>query len=397
MKIVAMNGGSVGSTGKIMIGIAELARGKGIDYTCAYPIIKANRGKPIGEKEIQIGNYYSRCFSVLLSRVTGQNGCFAYGETKRFLKKLDKLSPDILHLHNLHDSYIHLPSLFAYIKKKNIRVVWTLHDCWAFTGHCAYFDIANCDKWKTGCYACPEYKRYPNSYVDSSKGLYQKKKKWFTGVKDMTIVCPSKWLAELVKQSFLNEYPVEVVHNGIDLSVFTPTESDFREKYALQDKKIVLGVAFGWGRRKGFDIFLDLAKRLDKSYQIVLIGTDENTRKCLPENVVAIDRTSSQSALAEIYTAADVFVNPTREDNFPTVNMEALACGTPVITFNTGGSPESVGADCGAVVEKEDIDGLQKEIERICVEKPYTAEACIAQAKKFDKDEKLTEYLAFYR
>ena len=164
MRVVALNGGSVGSTGKIMFGIAELAERENIRYACAYPIVKANRAHKIGENHIQIGNYQSRCLSVLLARLTGKNGCFAYFETKKFLKKLDELAPDILHLHNLHDSYIHLPSLFAYIKKKNIRVVWTLHDCWSFTGHCPHFDLIGCEKWKTGCYACPQYKAYPKSY-----------------------------------------------------------------------------------------------------------------------------------------------------------------------------------------------------------------------------------------
>lgn len=212
----------------------------------------------------------------------------------------------------------------------------------------------------------------------------------------MTIVTPSKWLADLVRKSFLKEYPVKVINNGIDLSVFRPRESDFRQRYGLEDKYILLCVAFAWGKRKGLDVLIELSKRLDKRYQIVLVGTSENTEKQLPENIVSIRKTQNQQQLAEIYSAADLFVNPTREENFPTVNIESLACGTPVLTFQTGGSPEVIDETCGAVVDKEDVDAMQREIERICTEKPYTQGACIARAQNFDKKDKFDEYVDLY-
>ena len=285
--------------------------------------------------------------------------------------------------------------LFRYIKKNNVKVIWTMHDCWALTGHCANFDMVGCDKWKTECKKCPQYRDYPKSLFDNSKFMHKNKKKWFLGVKDLTIVTPSNWLEGIVKQSFLKDYPVKVINNGIDLTVFKPTESNFREKYNLKDKFILLGVAFGWGERKGLDVFIELSKRLSEEYQIVLVGTDDNTDKLLPDNIISIHRTQNQTELAEIYTAADLFVNPTREENFPTVNIEALACGTPVLTFNTGGSPEIIDESCGAVVAKNDIDSLEKEIYSF-KESFQSFSHCIARARTFNEAEKYLEYIKLY-
>ena len=304
----------------------------------------------------------------------------------------------MLHLHNLHNSYINLPMLFRFIKKNQIPVIWTLHDCWAFTGHCPHFTLNKCDKWKNGCHHCELHREYPKSYVDHSKLMYGLKKKWFCGVENLTIVTPSVWLGNLVKQSFLSDYPVRVIHNGIDLDVFRPTESNFRKNHGITDKqKILLGVAFDWGMRKGLDVFLSLAERLDpKEYRIVLVGTNEAIDRDLPENIISIHRTHDQKELAEIYSAADVFVNPTREEVLGLVNLEALACGTPGVTFNTGGSPECYDETCGSIVDCDDIDALENEIIRICTVKPYTSEACIKRATKFDKNEKFKEYLDIY-
>lgn len=396
MKTVLINSCNFGSTGNIMLEIAETAENGGYTAAVCYPQSRDNSRKQ-KEKDFIIGTRFSRNIHLQLAGITGLNGCFSYFSTLKLLKKLDKLKPDIIHLHNLHNCYINLPMLFKYIKKHNIKTVWTLHDCWSFTGHCPHFDMIGCDKWKTGCYSCPQYKEYPKSLFDNSKIMYRLKRKWFTGVENMTIVTPSEWLASLVKESYLKDYPVKVINNGIDLNIFKPTESDFRKKYALENKYIVLGVAFGWGRRKGLDVFIELAKRLDEEkYKIVLAGTDDNVDKLLPENIISIHRTQNQTELAEIYTAADVFANPTREENYPTVNMEALACGTPVVTFNTGGSPEMLDETCGAAVAKDDNDAMYNEIIRICEAKPYSMEACIKKAKGFDKNEKFGEYIRLY-
>lgn len=291
-----------------------------------------------------------------------------------------------------------MPLLFKYIKAHSIPVIWTLHDCWAFTGHCPYFDMAECTKWKTGCYSCPKYKEYPTTILDNSKFMYRLKKKWFSGVKNMNIITPSQWLADLVKQSFLKDYPVKVINNGIDLNIFKPVKSDFRKKHRINnDDYMLLGVAFGWGERKGLDVFTTLAKNLADNYKIVLVGTDNEIDKLLPPNIISIHRTQNQAELAEIYTAADLFINPTREENYPTVNMEAIACGTPVLTFDTGGSPEIPDETCGAVVPKNDIEAMQREIIRICKNKPYSSEACIERAKKFNMNDRFMEYIKLYK
>ncbi len=394
MKIVSINAVTWGSTGKIMLQISEVAREHGYEAYVCYP--KGRHNQKEIEHSIVIGNRFSEDFHLIMDRLTGLNGCFSISATIRLLRCLKKIKPDILHLHNLHNCYINLGLLFQYIKKENIRVIWTLHDCWAFTGHCPYFDMAECYKWKEQCFSCPQYRSYPQSYVDTSKVLYRWKKTWFTGVKDMTIVTPSQWLADLVKQSFLKEYPVKVIHNGIDLEVFKPTDSNFRKKYQCEEKKVLLGVAFNWGKRKGLDVFIRLAEELEE-FQFVLVGTDDVVDQQLPANVISIHRTRNQKELAEIYTAADLFVNPTREDNFPTVNMEALACGTPVITFNTGGSPESLDETCGAVVEKDDYDALKRAVIKMTDKSLSMKAACIKRAIAFDKNEKFKEYVAEYK
>ena len=313
------------------------------------------------------------------------------------ISEIEKFKPDIVHLHNLHGHNCNLMLLFNYLKTTTIKVIYTFHDCWTFTGYCTYFTLTGCEKWKETCFKCPQTKG--NSwFFDKSKQLFVKKRELMSGG-DLTIVTPSEWLAELVKQSFLKDYPVKVIHNGIDLNIFKPTESDFRKKYNISENKyILLGVAFGWGKRKGLDVFIELQKRLDKArYQIVLVGTDDKVDKQLPKEIISIHRTQNQTELAEIYTAADLFVNPTREENYPTVNMESIACGTPVITFRTGGSPEILTEKTGVVVDCDDVDAMQNGIEEICEKQLFSGEDCIAQAKSFDMNERFQEYIDLYK
>lgn len=398
MRIVQINGGAKGSTGKIMMGIAEVARAQGHEVMCASPITTTNRDAGEDCGYYRIGTFNSRRLNVALARITGFNGCFAWFETYKLLKKIDEFKPDIIHLHSLHNSYINLPMLFSYIKKHEIPVVWTLHDCWAFTGQCPHFTMAKCDKWRTGCFNCPQYKEYPASLYDNTKKMWQLKKKWFTGVKNMTIVTPSEWLAGLAKESYLKEYPIQVINNGIDLDVFKPTHSNFREQYGIPgDKYIVLGVSFAWGYRKGLDCFAEMAEKLGDKYQIVLVGTDGEIDKKLPHNIISIHRTQNQKELAEVYSAADVFVMPTREENYPTVNMEAIACGTPVVTFDTGGSPEMLDDKTGIVVEANDIEATKKAIKDICEKKKCNDEEYIvAYSKNFDMKKRFAEYIELY-
>lgn len=380
----------VGSTGKICVGISETLEKNSFENYILYSV--KDSSYPYG---LRYGNEVYRKSQALKSRVFGNYGFNSQLATKKLNGELERLQPDIIHLHNLHSHDCNVELLLSYIKRKNIKLIWTFHDCWAFTGYCTYFTMANCEKWKQGCRDCEQWKQF-SWFRDRSRYLYDKKRGAMQGL-DLTIVTPSNWLAELVKQSFLKDYPVKVIHNGIDLTVFLPTPSDFREKYGIGNKYIVLGVAFGWGERKGLDVFVELAKRLDPgTYQIVLVGTDDRVDRQLPKQILSIHRTQNQKELAEIYTAADVFANPTREDNYPTVNMEAIACGTPVVTFDTGGSPESLDDTCGSIVPCDDVDALEREIIRICETRPYTTRACQRRAAEFDQNVKYREYIALY-
>ena len=393
MKILEINQVNFGSTGHIMLQIADLATKKGHEVICSF---YARRNKDKDKNCIYIGNKVSHNIHKKLYRKTGNNGCYSKISTWNFLRKVKKFDPDLIHIHNLHNCYINLQMLFDYIKKNNKKVVWTLHDCWSFTGQCPYFTAVGCEKWKTGCHDCEQINRYPSCSVDRTDKMWNRKKEWFTGVQNLTIVTPSQWLADLVKQSFLKDYPVKVINNGINLDVFKPTESDFRTKHNLEDKKIILGVASVWEVRKGLDVFIELSKRLDDRYKIVLVGTNDEVDKKLPEGIISIHRTSNQKELAELYTAADVFFIPTREDNFPTVNMESLACGTPVLTFNTGGSPEMVDEATGVVLMNEDIASVEQAVISMCESGKYTKEACTERAKQYDSGLKYNEYLSLF-
>lgn len=395
MKLLQINGGLFGSTGKIMFSIERKAKNNDFDVLCCSPITEKKTSDRV---YYEIESFYTRKINGFFEYVFGLNSILAKKPTRKLIKVIEKYNPDIIQLHTIHGSYLNLKTLFAFFKKTKYKIVWTFHDCWPFTGRCPHFIMAECEKWKTGCHDCPYPKNYyPRSLVDRTKKMWNLKKELFTGVKNMSIITPSQWLSDLVKESFLNEYPIKVINNGIDLTLFKPTESNFKKAHDLNGKYILLGIADSWGARKGLDVFIELSKRLPQEYQIVLVGTNGDIDKQLPPNIISIHRTQNQTQLVEIYSSSDLFVNPTREDNFPTVNIESLACGTPVLTFQTGGSPEIIDETCGSVVECEDIDALEKEIKRICETQPYTREACLKRAKAFDMNDKFQEYVELYK
>lgn len=395
MRIVEINTVDYGSTGRIMLQIANSAREHG-HQVWTFSMGRKEKTRPVEGHQYYL-SYFSYCMHYVLGRITGCNGMLSLFATIRLIGKICRIHPDIIHLHNLHGFSINIPLLFSFLKCKKHRVVWTLHDCWAYTGHCAHYASVRCDKWKTGCYSCPIYKNYPESCYDNSGWMWKRKRKWFSGLHCTTLVTPSKWLASQVKASFLRDYQVRVINNGINLAVFQPVESAFRARYGCEHRKIVLGVAFDWGGKKGLDVFIALSARLPENYQIVLVGGNEQMDRHLPANVISIHRTQDQRELAEIYSAADVFVNPTREDNFPTVNLEALACGTPVVTFDTGGSPECIDETCGIVVPCDDVDALHKAIVHVAEDHPFSQDACVKRAQGFDQTERFAEYVALYR
>ena len=380
----------VGSTGKNCISVSCLLNKNKIQNTIIYSL-----GKSDFSNGIKLSSNIYIKLQALLSRIIGNYGFNSYFATKKLIRILENLKPDIVHLHNIHSHNCNVGKLLKYLRDNHIKTFWTFHDCWAFTGYCTHFVMSKCDKWKSECHNCPQYKKF-SWFFDRSKSLFNEKKKYLQGL-DLTIITPSLWLADLVKQSFFKKYPIRVINNGIDLSVFKPTESFFRKNNGLTHKKVVLGVASIWEFGKGLDVFIKLSNLLPDDYRIVLVGTDDNVDKQLPSNIISIHRTHNQKELAEIYTAADVFANPTREDTFPTVNMESLACGTPVVTFRTGGSLEILDDSCGSVVDCDDIDGMEIEVRRICENKPYSIEACLARAKKFDMNDKFEEYIRMYK
>lgn len=396
MKIVQINTVyGTGSTGKITAALYSLSRTEGFEAYVAY-----GRGKATSDTHtFKIGNPTDFLAHVLVNFFQGKSGFGSKSVTKRFLRWLDEICPDVLHLHNLHGFYIHTGMLFDYIKSHNIPVIWTLHDCWPMTGQCAFFDYADCDRWQSSCHDCPIYRtKYPYSlFKDNSRCNYINKKNIFSSVRDMTIVTPSKWMANIVKRSYLKDYPIKIIHNGVDLSLFKPVPSSS----APCSRKVILGVANVWERRKGLKYFLELADALDAaSYHIVLIGVNRKQQRYIQKkyagSVTALTRTSNQEELVQWYNRAYVYVNPTLEDNFPTTNLEALACGTPVITFNTGGSPESITDQCGIIVEKGNTEQLKKAILSLENRSDITSSSCREQALLFDKETKFREYIELY-
>jgi len=390
MKVVQINATcSSGSTGKIALDISRLLTEAGIENYILY-----SHGADGGENTVRFMGKQEGKAQALWSRVLGNYGFNSRSATKRVIKELERIKPDVVHLHNLHTHDLHLGLLFQYFKKNKTKLYWTFHDCWAFTAYCPYFDLAGCDKWKSGCRNCSQRKQF-SWFFDRSSTLYKRKKELFSGL-DLTIITPSVWLKDLVAQSFLSCYPVRVINNGIDLAIFRPRESDFKKGYGLEDKFVILGVAFGWGERKGLDVFKTIAERLDDRFRIVLVGTNDEIDKTLPKTIISIHRTENQEELAKVYSAADLFINPTREENYPTVNMESLACGTPVVTFRTGGSPEMVDETCGMIVERGDVDGMLDAILTIEKDRPFSREACLEKAKAFDARKRFEEYVNLY-
>ncbi|MCR4633453.1 MAG: glycosyltransferase [Erysipelotrichaceae bacterium] len=392
--IVEINSNNYASTGNIVLNIAKEARKQGLKvYTCCRKSRTGLRFKY--EDQIYIGTWLDRVISERLAVLFGLNGYFNVINTALFIRKLRSIKPDLIHLHSLCESYLNIRMLFSYFRKNNIPVIWTLHDNWAFTGRCAQF---RCDKWLTGCGSCPHYDFFPKTlFFDNTAKVWKEREKIYNSLKTLTIVTPSKWLADLTRQSLFKEnHPIEVINNGIDLEIFRPVDSGFREQYGLENKFIILGVAYFWDTCKGLDAFIELAKRLPEDCQIVMVGTNDEVDKLLPDNIISIHKTFNQKELVKIYSAADLFVNPTNDDNFPTVNMEALACGLPVLTYDTGGCAEIIDIHSGSKVPTEDLDAMGSEILRIKETRPYTRQACLTRAADFNMTDKYKEYVELY-
>lgn len=351
------------STGRICTDLATALTVQGHEVKIAYG--RGNVPEQFQKYAVRIGSDIDVKLHGIKARLLDEAGFGSRAATIKFIKWVKKYDPDVIHLHNIHGYYINVEALFDYLKTCGKKIIWTLHDCWSFTGHCVYFDYVGCEKWKTGCGHCPQKLEYPSRIgPDMSKGHYILKKNLFTGVKDMTLVTPSQWLADLISESYMKEYTTRVIYNGVNTEIFKSIENNVKEQYNCQDKKIILGVAAVWDKRKGLSSFIELADRLDESYQIILVGLSKKQIEKLPSNIIGIERTNGVQELVTLYSAATVFVNPTLEDNYPTTNIESIACGTPVITYETGGSPESA-ALFGDSVPKNNIEKLVYAIKNI--------------------------------
>lgn len=385
-----------GAPGKIVEQIGKLAQNNG------YEVMVAHSSRNLGRTSlphIAVTNKSQEIVHAIGAKLFDKHGLMSTSQTRGVIKKIVDFKPDIIHLHNIHGYYLNFEVLFEYLAEANIPVVWTLHDCWPFTGRCFHFDGIGCEKWKSGCFDCKAESGYTVSpFFDRSKQLYELKKCLFNSVKDMTLVPVSQWLAQFLRDSFLRKYDVEVIQNGIDLNVFCPSDGGrIREKYNITDKFVILGVAAPWNRRKGLDDFIALRNILPEDFSIVLVGLTEKQIEMLPSGIIAVERTKSQAELAEYYSMADVFCNLTYLDTFPTVNLEALACGTPVLTYRTGGSPEAVDDSTGLVIQQGNIRAMAETMKRLKADFIFQSSECRARAEVFfDKDTQFNKYIDLY-
>lgn len=393
MKVLYVNAVcGIGSTGNIIADLIQLLRSKGARGCVCFGIGQPRKVFP--NEAFKFNNKVGYYLHNAVSRLTDHTGRYSKCQTRRLIRQIENFDPDIIHLHNLHGYYVNYEMLFSWLERNKKPVVWTLHDCWTMTGHCTHFVGANCQQWKTGCESCSLLREYPVCYTRGDvAGNYDRKKAAFTSADNMTIVTPSKWLGELAKESYLGKYPVTVIPNGVDTDIFQKRESDFRKKYGLEDKKIVLGVANVWSEKKGLHDFCWLAEHIPVHYRVVLVGLTPQQAEKLPKNILGITRTADAVQLAEIYSAADVFVNPTYEDTFPTVNLEAQACGTAVVSYDVCGCPETVQPGCGETVPCGDVDAL---LEKLIKWSDCTG-AFLADCGRLSKDICYDAYYELYR
>ena len=389
------------STGRIMQEIGELAMQNGWECHIAYS--KGRDGiRECRSDIVPVGNKWSTAWHGIETRLFDRHGLASSHATRQFVRKIEEICPDVVHIHNIHGYFLNYQILFDYLSKAGIPVVWTVHDCWLYTGHCYYYSFAGCDRWQTGCHHCPQKKEFPTSlFCDRSRRNFEDKKAAFTSMPldRMTIVPVSEWIRNEMRRSFLNAYPFRVIHNGINTDIFNIYDDrQVRTAFGLGDRHILLGVASIWSREKGLDDFIRMAGMLNEDEVVVLVGIKPEDRKRLPDNVVGIARTENIRQLAELYAAADVFVNPTWQDNYPTVNMEAIACGTPVVTYRTGGSVEVITPATGMIVEQGNLNELLKSIREIESKgKASYQEACRKYALlNFKKEDRYMEYLRLY-
>lgn len=394
-KLVQINTVCNTSTGKIMGDIQREAIRQGYE-TISF----VGRRKPFSDIPCEkIGNPVSFWIHVAINTVFDRQGFGSYFVTKKIVKRIREEKPDIIHLHNLHGYYLNLPLLFDYLNKEfQGKIFWTFHDCWPFTGHCPHFAAAGCEKWRTGCSHCPSKTEYPISFFfDASKRNYEDKKRMFCGLKDLTIITPSEWMANWIRNSFFEKYPVKVIHNGIDLRTFSykPDDSVLEKYHIPKEKKILLGVASIWDKRKGLDDFLALSEAISEEYHIVLVGLSKRQIKAMKGNMTGIERTEDAGELAALYSSAHIFINPSTEESFSLVTVEAFACGTPVIVLDTSAVKELVCEDNGIVLGRHSVVEYKDAIARI-EDAGLTRKRVAEMAKRYEAERAAKEVLRLY-
>ncbi len=395
MKVLMINSlCGVRSTGRICTDLAVMLEQRGHETKIAY-------GRGTVPEKFQkyaqpIGSAGDMKLHGLKARLWDASGFGSKKATRQFIQWVEEFNPDVIHLHNLHGYYLNVELLFKYLRRCGKPVLWSFYDCWSFTGHCAHFDYNGCAKWQTGCQNCQFKKEYPKSFLDRSKQNYERKRRLFTGIPNLQLIVPSKWMAEMVSQSYMKDYPCHILPNGIDLAQFYPRENTVKETFGIGEKKLVLGVSSVWHDMKGLAHMNRLAQTLDnEQYRLLLVGGNDKN-KWIDPSILRVEHTDSIAELCTFYTAADVFINPTLQETQGLTTVEAFACGTPAVVFNAGGAAECVDDTCGIVVPKDDTKALLDGIIRVCEEKPFTPEACCAKAEAYDKNTCYRAFMALY-
>lgn len=382
------------STGKIMRTLGELAQAAGWESYVAYS--RARDGvPPHSSLLVPVGNKADLLLHWVATRLFDAHGLASRLATRRFVARLRELNPDVIHIHNIHGYFLNYKILSRALAQMGKPVVWTVHDCWLYTGHCYHYASAGCERWKTGCHHCPQKKAFPASrLLDRSRRNWEDKKKAFCSIPGLTLVTVSRWMKGEIARSFLGGVRCEVIHNGIDLDTFRPSPS---AETALAYGTYYLAVASIWLPEKGLQDLEKLSSVLDADERLVVVGK-RPSRHRFPRNVVCLERTADAAALAALYTEAVALVNPTWQDNYPTVNMEAIACGTPVVSYRTGGSPESITPQTGRVVEQGDVEGLAEALHAIRRQgKEHFSEACRSYAlAHFRAQDRFNDYIQLY-
>ena len=393
MKVLLINSVSgIRSTGRICSDLATILMENGHECRIAY-------GRESAPEQFESVSYKMASdiqvkLDGLKTRLFDNAGFNSKSATKRFIEWIKDYAPDVIHLHNLHGYYINIELLFEFLKEYKKPVIWTLHDCWSFTGHCSHFTIAGCNKWKTGCFDCVQKNQYPSSlFLDNSKNNFRKKKELFTGIDNMVIVTPSEWLASVTRKSYLGKYEVVAIPNGVDLEKYKYTESDFRKTHSLEGKKIILGAATAWSESKGLSEFSRLAELAGDDYKVVLVGIQPGQEKELSDKLLALPRTNSIEEMAQIYSAADVFVNASREETMGLTTVEAMACGTPAVASNYTAVPEVIRENGGIVIENVTAEGIFEGV-KIVLSKEYPSTR--ENAKLYEKYQQYEKYLDIY-